>query len=208
MSWVWRGRDTGLIHLPIFPSWSGIYERKLRTNRHMPGLINLDVFWHTYISLFVHTQTFRGILHSFIHEAPDHWACSSWNICDHHRLFSTVFSRVNSYYFTYWTNYKQLSDYGCYSCVDNMKTVCCEGCLTPTCTQRDFTNLKEDIYRLSDELQKKDTVPSNYIDMAASESKGPSTRTRVFLKPCVSLHGLAFHPHVTAVVGSWNRSFL
>ncbi len=68
---VWRGWDTGLIHLRSFPSWFGITNRKLRTNRRTPGFINLDIFRHTYISLFVRTQTFSvDSTHSFINEAP------------------------------------------------------------------------------------------------------------------------------------------
>ncbi len=59
--WVWRGRGTELIHLRSFPSWFGIYKRKLHTNRHTPGFISLDIFWCMYISSFVHMRSFtRG----------------------------------------------------------------------------------------------------------------------------------------------------
>ncbi len=68
------GGDTGLIHLRSFPSWFGIYKRKLRQNRRTPSFINLDIFWRMYISSFVRTQTFSvDSTHSFIHEAPDRW---------------------------------------------------------------------------------------------------------------------------------------
>ncbi len=77
--WVQRRRDTGLIHLRTFPSWFGIFKRKLRTNGCMLGFINLDIFWHTYISSFVHMQMFSvDSTRSFMHEAPGLLKTPNW----------------------------------------------------------------------------------------------------------------------------------
>ncbi len=74
--WVWRRWDTGLIHLRSFPSWFVIYKRKLRTNRRMPGFINMDIFWCMYISSFARTQTFHvDSMHSFINKATEVYSC-------------------------------------------------------------------------------------------------------------------------------------
>ncbi len=68
------------IHLHSVTSWFEIYKRKLRPNRHTPGLVNLGIFWHVYISSFVHMQTFRvDSTHSFIHEASGECRLLFWH---------------------------------------------------------------------------------------------------------------------------------
>ncbi len=53
--WVWSGWDMGLIHLHTFPSWFGIYKRKLRTRRCSPGCTNLDIFVNCLICTYTNT---------------------------------------------------------------------------------------------------------------------------------------------------------
>ncbi|KAG7237703.1 hypothetical protein INR49_031988 [Caranx melampygus] len=47
----------------------------------------------------------------------------------------------------------------------------CEDCLLPTHSKREVTNLREDIWRLSEELRKKDALLSSYIETATTQAK-------------------------------------